>query len=543
MPLLKKIKDKKRITKGTVCHLMLLITVMIVTAGFYFSNENVRNESVIQGQHAFRPDAIETDAQQGRNYEFRIQPNKNSFCMAFFSKHISVHVYIDDRLCYALEENKGIFGRTTGSRWNFINIPENTKKIRVETHFIYSENKPCELTFYKGNALDIYSNIIRQSAFAAVISILDMLVGTFLVFFWLCFRRRANLKKDALFFGVFAIIMGAWNFCETSLSSLFLTNRMVVSMGVYMLIMLMIIPFIGFARSHLNLPGKRFANAICMLSILNFYINMGLQLFGILDLRETVRQTHVLMCLAVGYILYGILYRIWKDGWNRRVVWDLFGIAMLAFSFYVDLNAYNSGAGHTDKIGYLGFFYYICLLTMEVVEESVKAMDDSHKAQIYREMALKDMLTALYNRNAYDQWIDTGEIEEGTGVITFDLNNLKKCNDTLGHKAGDTYIQHAAEMIRNVFEKVGRCYRIGGDEFCVIVEKTKESFLDDKLQEFKKLQNAYNDTAKFPIQIAHGYAIYHSFIDKNIEATRCRADAIMYENKKILKQQTAAKIQ
>lgn len=536
-----KANNKKQIIKCMNSHLMILITIVIIIGGFLFSHENIINESAIQGQYPLVPDCVEDDTQKGRNYEFLLQQNKAEFCLAFYSKHISVHVYADEKLCYALEENNGIFGHSTGSRWNFVNIPGNTQKIRVETQYIYTTKKPGKLTFYKGNALDIYSSIVRQSAFAAIVSVFDVIIGIFLCIYWTFSHHRINLKKDALFFGAFAIVMGSWNFCETDLSSLFLKNRMVVSMSLYMFVMLMIIPFLCFMSSHFKLPGKAFAKGICALSVLNFYVNLALQLLDILDLRETVRQTHILMCLAVSYVLCGLVYRVWHDGWNRKMAFDLFGMALLAISFYADLNAYNSGARHADKFGYLGFFCYICLLAMEVVEESMKAIDDSRKTQIYREMALKDMLTTLYNRNAYDQWVNTHKPKEGTGVVTFDLNNLKKCNDTLGHNVGDVYIQRAAEMIQQVFGKVGRCYRIGGDEFCVIIERAKEAFLKSKFQELEHLQDAYNRTEEeIPMQIAHGYAIYHDSIDVDIESTRNRADAIMYQNKKRLKQQAEA---
>lgn len=53
-------------------------------------------------------------------------------------------------------------------------------------------------------------------------------------------------------------------------------------------------------------------------------------------------------------------------------------------------------------------------------------------------------------------------------VLIADLNNLKLINDTLGHQYGDEAIKLTADVLHSSFSDIGSCYRIGGDEFCVI---------------------------------------------------------------------------
>ena len=64
-----------------------------------------------------------------------------------------------------------------------------------------------------------------------------------------------------------------------------------------------------------------------------------------------------------------------------------------------------------------------------------------------------------------------------------DLNNLKKCNDRYGHEAGDTYLKKASEMITNAFSQENTVYRIGGDEFVVLIQESV-SDIDSILQVF-----------------------------------------------------------
>ena len=56
------------------------------------------------------------------------------------------------------------------------------------------------------------------------------------------------------------------------------------------------------------------------------------------------------------------------------------------------------------------------------------------------------------------------------GVIYFDLNNLKEINDTYGHDVGDIIIIKLAKSISYLLDEGIRAYRIGGDEFIVIIE-------------------------------------------------------------------------
>ena len=90
----------------------------------------------------------------------------------------------------------------------------------------------------------------------------------------------------------------------------------------------------------------------------------------------------------------------------------------------------------------------------------------NYSTDFYKEMAVTDTMTGVYNRSAFEEWEYETSDYEGYSIATFDLNNLKWCNDNLGHAAGDAYIQASARIIKEIFGRHGKCYRIGGDEFC-----------------------------------------------------------------------------
>ncbi len=147
-----------------------------------------------------------------------------------------------------------------------------------------------------------------------------------------------------------------------------------------------------------------------------------------------------------------------------------------------------------------------------------------------------DELTGIKNKHAY---ADTErrlnyQIERKKvapfAVAVFDINGLKQVNDTLGHQAGDKFIQDGCSIICHYF-KHSPVFRIGGDEFAVIVQG--EDFLDiDSIMSSFKLHNIKNKR-KGDVVIAAGASKYDG--DKSVSLVFERADEEMYENKKELK--------
>ena len=93
-------------------------------------------------------------------------------------------------------------------------------------------------------------------------------------------------------------------------------------------------------------------------------------------------------------------------------------------------------------------------------------------AQESRYLSESDQLTGLLNRRSYDillKKIEEDKIQDQYYFCAFDVNGLKKANDTMGHVAGDELIIATAEAIREVFGKYGDSFRTGGDEFFAII--------------------------------------------------------------------------
>jgi len=94
-------------------------------------------------------------------------------------------------------------------------------------------------------------------------------------------------------------------------------------------------------------------------------------------------------------------------------------------------------------------------------------------------LAYRDVLTGLKNRLALEEELpgvltDAREAEAKAAVLFIDLDGFKAVNDSLGHKAGDALLMRAARRMNYVVAQHGATYRLGGDEFIVILPKAPD---------------------------------------------------------------------
>lgn len=141
------------------------------------------------------------------------------------------------------------------------------------------------------------------------------------------------------------------------------------------------------------------------------------------------------------------------------------------------------------------------------------------------EYSYMDGLTGLYNRNRYMQDLHQYETKASDifGVVYMDINDLKGVNDRKGHIGGDTLIKEAAGYLKQIFQDED-CYRIGGDEFIVLIKHLTQLELEEQMHKLRNLF-ALSPTCSAAI----GY-IYQS--DGNVSEMVKLADERMYENKK-----------
>ena len=159
-------------------------------------------------------------------------------------------------------------------------------------------------------------------------------------------------------------------------------------------------------------------------------------------------------------------------------------------------------------------------------------LEDMEKA------ADQDGMLPLLNRRAFvrelTRYINmAGRYNMPVSLIYFDLNHLKKTNDTHGHAAGDAVLKHFAEVLTAHVRDTDAVGRLGGDEFGVLLSHANQG---QALKKADSLAKTLNDTPTEwngeSIPVSFAYGAFELKSGDNPDVAMARADQAMYEQKK-----------
>ena len=515
-----------------LCFFAVIALVAKVNVGEHLYNASLQSETV-----TIEPEMVEVvDAATDRYYFTLDEIDETNNTLLFYTNHQEVKVYADDEMIYFLEKEISPFGRTPGAMWNIMNLPVNTNEVIIETTQAYPMLAKQNIVFQIGNAITMQREVVLGSIIDVCVCLCILIIGAALVAYWVVVFWKVGKQKDVLYLGLFALSFGIWAFGETKLAVFMFSNRAFWSYLAFTCLMTMCLPFLYFVREFLETEDKHYHKLIAGYIVIEAVVAQYLHLSNIASVKETVMFTMANIIFTIAYLLYAILEAIKTRKDRRKIIANILGLIAIIFTAVIDMSGYFTNVSESNQFGKLGFLIYAIILGEETARLAQEKVQEAHKMEIYREMAIKDFPTGCYNRNAYSE--DTGVGIELTGVqlITFDLNNLKKCNDTMGHMAGDKYIADAANMIKEIFAGLGKVYRIGGDEFCIVTKGVAESVILERRGVLRRAVEEYRENnTNEDFGIACGYAMYNPKLDKDIEETRHRADINMYENKKQIK--------
>jgi len=167
------------------------------------------------------------------------------------------------------------------------------------------------------------------------------------------------------------------------------------------------------------------------------------------------------------------------------------------------------------------------LFSTEIIDE------DRRREEMLLRRSTTDELTGFYNRHAFETDItelQKNRLPDNLAIISFDINELKIINDSVGHAAGDELIKAAAHCIRSCFGEHGKVYRIGGDEFVSIVNASVEN-LNILIEKLMQMTENYKGEYINHVALSVGAASRMEFTDESIIELEKIADKRMYESK------------
>ena len=136
-----------------------------------------------------------------------------------------------------------------------------------------------------------------------------------------------------------------------------------------------------------------------------------------------------------------------------------------------------------------------------------------------------DALTGLLNQNSYLN--RTVEMDRSGGVlVVFDVDDFKQINDRYGHLQGDLCLAEIAACLKKAYARCGYCYRIGGDEFCVLLKDRAQEA--PCAEEFLRRLEQRREVLPFLPMVSFGSA---AFSGEDVVTVKDRADREMYRHK------------
>lgn len=470
----------------------------------------------------------------------------------FRSKNIFYKIYVDGELRYEpYVENSFVYTKSYGTRWNFVplNSDDAGKTIELRFSTVYSSSRACIDNTAIDTAASMLLAIMQDKSVAIITCILLLFVGLLLVIADIPINIQSEKNHELMYLGLFAVSIAIWCLSETNLLQLFTGDSRVMQIVSCYSLMLIPIPMVLYLDSAFGFRKRIIVPVITWLSFAEYIVCTVLHFTKILDYRETLKATHIMLGISAVTLLVTIIRNSFMVGKNqmKNVYRVLRGIGLmgLAFATAIDLWRFYQGTS-TDSAMFvrIGLLLFIICYGSSSMEKTINAVRLGVRAEFVSQLAYKDGLTGIGNRTSFQEHLVELEKNKNTtpsiGIVMFDVNDLKYVNDNLGHSFGDSMLVESAKMIKDAFNfEDASCYRIGGDEFAVIINGDDVSkHFEQGIVRFSRTMHEYNQSPSFPfrISIAHGYAMFdHRHPEMKLMELYEQADAAMYDNKKEMK--------
>lgn len=260
----------------------------------------------------------------------------------------------------------------------------------------------------------------------------------------------------------------------------------------------------------------------------------GMQLELRADYKDIQRDIHPMLTkIVVAFLIVLVVSIIYTIFVTYRIVRPLKKLTSFAADVSDSIDTVDTESIPIDSKDEVGTLSKVMLETYEKIKEYNTYINA---------LAYRDSLTGIKNSTAYAEVVKefNNEINRDNprfGVLVADINNLKETNDKYGHDVGNELIVHTAKILTDTF-KMSSVYRIGGDEFAVIL---KDNDFKDYHTLLQKLDNAYREDyitvfdETIPISVARGVASFDPEIDRIYEDVFAKADHAMYLDKEAKK--------
>lgn len=463
-----------------------------------------------------------------------------------YSIHATVKVSVDNEVIYQYGQDLYRENKLLGYGRHFIPLGKNQmgKKLTIEMHISENNAFDGQQPVIISDGRKFVSKDIAGKRFNLAISMFLMVFGVIIMILSMLMLKSSVNFIQTFCIAMFSFLVGCWTLCNMDLIEYFSSDLLVKTYMEYMTFYVLPLPFTYYFRDRLEEKGfpkwlKIYFKVLIIAEIAFAAFAYTMQFFNIMHLPSFLSGVHILMVLAMLFIVF-------INIWARKNSQNSINSVMVGFAIAViltvielmrfNINKYLFGFSKNEYSSTTCFAVLIIVISL-LVDYGKKISQTLYRIaqqQLFKQMAYMDELTGLANRRKCEEYIK--ELETHTEkycILCFDLNLLKKINDTYGHEKGDELIKRFADVLREVYSLYGITARTGGDEFVAILNNVSvqetEKLISDMLI-LIETKNKEDDILK--LSTAYGYAMSDEVADSNPHIVYKIADDRMYECKK-----------
>lgn len=435
----------------------------------------------------------------------------------FLVYHSVINVYVDDVLCYNFGGSAHKTGELVGSGYHWVSIPsdsagkELTIKFNITETDAFANFEPIML----GSASNSYLEFTQSNRWSLFSSIFLVLFGgvLFLVVTPLLFYSRQFFRLYCI--AIFSFLIGVWMMHYYKTIQLFSQNILLNTYIEFVSLYLAPIPLLLFINDIRRNKHNMLLKSLVILTLGYCTAALALQLANILHFPDTLILFHILVFTDIFYIAVNAVIGL-KEGKSFDKIFFFCTIVLLTFTSadlirfnyyrFVDSSSFGTVVSYMP-VGVLIFVVGLIISYFVYILDSFYAQAEN---KLLTQLAYSDYLTKICNRTKCESVLKELDSRHCSYVIiSFDLNNLKTVNDTLGHIYGDELIKTFASILNTCFAKYGTVGRMGGDEFIVIINNISETSLTNLLSVLHDAittSNKLNKDGSVQISVSYGYA-------------------------------------
>lgn len=456
--------------------------------------------------------------------------------LLFRTSQKTVKVNIDNEIVYSYDASMSERNiKVAGYINHFIWIPKGSEGALIEIEMT-SWSPDSAGSLYEvlvGTRTSTISWLLRYDGISLIFSFILFVIGLLSLLMALTVMKGLSTHSVAIHFGLLELCVGVWVASGSMSTQLFIPNQLVLlTSGVAAMFMLSYF-LTRYVVETIHIRYEKAMTWISMMFPFAFFVVSMLQICGLLTYNDVFIPAAILLFMDI-IALFILSIICLKDG-NKDAKFFIgammFLLAAVLGEMVLLLLPYQT---FTNAIimnsGMLGFSV---ILLIQVVHISIRYIRKQGKAEYMYALAHVDSLTQVGNRMAFDERI--AELKHKSnphnriGLFLFDVNNLKTKNDKSGHSAGDELLKTVASGLAGCVDGYGHTYRIGGDEFAVIIDNCDEERLQSFDNRFTKWAYEQRTSDDYPI-VAWGSSVWNCTTDEFDHAFRS-ADAAMYCHK------------